>query len=53
MTAEEEAGLHAAALADPDNPPLDRQWFREAKPMSEERLAKYRTMRRVKRVPGE
>ena len=51
VTAEEEAELHAAALADPDNPPLDEQWFREAKPMSDERLARYRGMRGPQRAP--
>ena len=51
MTDEEDAELTAAALADPDNPPLDEQWFREAKPMSDERLARYRGMRGPQRAP--
>ena len=53
MTDEEDAEITAAALSDPDCPPLDEEWFREAKPMSEERLAEYRNMRRVKREPDE
>jgi len=53
MTDEEDAEIHAAALSDPDNPLLDEDWFRRAKPMSDERLAKYRNMRRVTREPGE
>jgi len=34
-TDEEDAVLHAAALADPDNPPLDEAFWRNARPASE------------------
>ena len=51
VTDEEEAELHAAALTDPDNPPLTEEWFREAKPMSDERLARYRGMRGPQKSP--
>lgn len=30
MTDEEDAELTAAALSDPDNPPFDEHWFRNA-----------------------
>jgi len=34
-TDEEDAVLHAAALADPDNPPLDEAFWRNARPARE------------------
>jgi uncharacterized protein (DUF4415 family) len=51
MTDEEDAELTAAALSDPDNPPRGEDWFRRAKPMSDERLATYRGMRGPQRAP--
>jgi uncharacterized protein (DUF4415 family) len=51
MTDDEDAELTAAALSDPDNPPRDEEWFREAKPMPDERLARYRGMRGPQRTP--
>jgi hypothetical protein len=51
LSDDEDAELTAAALSDPDNPPLTEDWFRDAKPMSDERLARYQGMRRVKRTP--
>ncbi len=52
LSDEEDAELTAAALADPDNPICDDEWFARAKPMCDERLAEYRNMRRVKRSPA-
>ncbi len=52
MTDEEDAELTAAALADPDNPICDEEWFARAKPMSDERLAEYRNLLTVKRAPA-
>jgi len=34
-TDEEDAAIHAAALADPDNPPLDEAFWRNARPARE------------------
>jgi len=34
-TEEEAAAIHAAALSDPDNPPLDEAFFRNARPARE------------------
>ena len=51
MSDEEDAALTAAALSDPDNPPRGEDWFRRAKPMSDERLASYRGMRGPQRAP--
>jgi len=51
LSDEEDAALTAAALSDPDNPPLTEEWFRNAKPMSDERLATYRGMRGPQRAP--
>jgi len=34
-TAEEAAAIHAAALSDPDNPPLDEAFFHNARPARE------------------
>jgi len=34
-TDEEDAAIHAAALSDPDNPPLDEAFFRNARPAHE------------------
>jgi len=34
-TDEEDAAIHAAALADPDNPPLDAAFWRNARPARE------------------
>jgi len=51
MTDEEDAELTAAALSDPDNPPLDEKFWANAKPMSDERLARYRGMRGPQRAP--
>jgi len=34
-TDEEDAAIHAAALSDPDNPPLDAAWFARARPAHE------------------
>jgi len=34
-TDEEDAAIHAAALADPDNPPLDEAYWRNARPARE------------------
>jgi len=36
---------------DPDNPPLDEKFWARAKPMSDERLARYRGMRGPQRAP--
>ena len=52
LSDEEDAELTAAALSDPDNPPHTEKFWRNAKPMSDERLAEYLNMRRVKRIPG-
>ena len=52
MTDEEDAELTAAALSDPDNPPLTEEFWANAKPMSDERLAEYRNMRRRQRLPA-
>ncbi len=35
MTDEEDARITAAALTDPDNPPLDDDWFKRARPAIE------------------
>ena len=51
MTDEEDAEIHAAALSDPDNPPLTEKFWSNAKPMSDERLARYRGMRGPQRAP--
>ena len=51
MSDEEDAELTAAALSDPDNPPLTEEWFRKAKPMSDERLAEYVGIRGRQRKP--
>ncbi|MGQ0677248.1 MAG: BrnA antitoxin family protein [Rhodospirillales bacterium] len=34
-TDEEDARITAAALADPDNPPADKDWFKRARPAIE------------------
>ena len=51
MTDEEDGEIHAAALSDPDNPPLTEKFWANAKPMSDERLARYRGMRGPQRAP--
>ena len=45
MTDEEDAAITAAALADPDNPPLTEDFWRRARPMSPERLRRLRGQR--------
>jgi uncharacterized protein (DUF4415 family) len=42
MTDEEDAAITAAALADPDNPPLTEEFWKNAQPMSPERLRRLR-----------
>ena len=44
-TAEEDATITAAALADPDNPPLTEEFWKHARPMSPERLRRLRGQR--------
>jgi uncharacterized protein (DUF4415 family) len=44
-TAEEDAAITAAALADPDNPPLTEEFWKRARPMSPERLRRLRGQR--------
>lgn len=51
LSDEEDAELTAAALSDPDNPPLTEEFWAKAKPMSDERLATYRGMRGPQRAP--
>ena len=51
LSDEEDAELTAAALSDPDNPPLTEKFWANAKPMSDERLARYRGMRGPQRAP--
>jgi len=51
LSDEEDAALTAAALSDPDNPPLDDTFWANAKPMSDERLASYRGIRGRQRKP--
>ena len=45
MTDEEDAAITAAALADPDNPPLTEEFWQRARPMSPERLRRLRGQR--------
>jgi uncharacterized protein (DUF4415 family) len=45
MTDEEDAAITAAALADPDNPPLTEEFWKRARPMSPERLRRLRGQR--------
>jgi uncharacterized protein (DUF4415 family) len=45
MTDEEDAAITAAALADPDNPPLTEEFWKHARPMSPERLRRLRGQR--------
>ena len=35
MTPEEDRAITEAALSDPDNPPLDEEWFKRARPAHE------------------
>jgi uncharacterized protein (DUF4415 family) len=51
MTDEEDAEIHAAALSDPDAQPLTEDWFRNARPFTEEEIARYRGMRGPQRAP--
>ncbi len=51
MTDEEDAEIHAAALADPDAQPLTKEWFRTARPFTDEEIARYRGMRGPQRSP--
>jgi len=44
-TPEEDAAIHAAALRDPDNPPLTEDFWKNAKPMSPKRLRRLRGQR--------
>jgi uncharacterized protein (DUF4415 family) len=55
MTDEEDARLTAAAEADPDNPPLTEEFWRNARPASEvhpELVARYRGQRGPGKVPA-
>lgn len=45
MTDEEDAAITAAALRDPDNPPLTDEFWKNARPMSPERLRRLRGQR--------
>jgi len=45
MTDEENAAITAAALADPDNPPLTEKFWKNARPLSPERLRRMRGQR--------
>jgi uncharacterized protein (DUF4415 family) len=45
MTDEEDAAITAAALADPDNPPLTEKFWKNARPLSPERLQRMRGQR--------
>jgi uncharacterized protein (DUF4415 family) len=45
MSDEEDAAITAAALADPDNPPLTEEFWQRARPMSPERLRRLRGQR--------
>lgn len=51
LSEKEDAELTAAALADTDNPPLTEKFWQNAKPMSDERLARYRGMRGPQKAP--
>jgi uncharacterized protein (DUF4415 family) len=54
MTDEEDAELIAAALADPDNPPLDDEFYRRARPAVEvmpEVVARFRGQRGPQKAP--
>jgi uncharacterized protein (DUF4415 family) len=42
---EEDAAIHAAALRDPDNPPLTDEFWKKARPLSPERLRRMRGQR--------
>jgi len=44
-TDEEDAAITAAALADPDNPPLTEKFWKNARPLSPERLRRMRGQR--------
>jgi uncharacterized protein (DUF4415 family) len=45
MTDEEDAAITAAALRDPDNPPLTEKFWKNARPLSPERLRRLRGQR--------
>ncbi len=45
MTDEEDAAITAAALADPDNPPLTSKFWKKARPLGPERLRRMRGQR--------
>jgi uncharacterized protein (DUF4415 family) len=45
MTDEEDAAITAAALRDPDNPPLTDEFWKKARPLSPERLRRMRGQR--------
>jgi uncharacterized protein (DUF4415 family) len=54
MTDEEDAALTAAALADTDNPPLDEEFFRRARPAVEvmpEIVRRFRGQRGPQKAP--
>jgi uncharacterized protein (DUF4415 family) len=42
---EEDAAITAAALADPDNPPLTEEFWQSARPLSPQRLRRLRGQR--------
>src|SRR5215470_11165166 len=44
-TPEEDAAITAAALRDPDNPPLTEEYWKNARPLSPERLRRFRGQR--------
>jgi uncharacterized protein (DUF4415 family) len=44
-TDEEDAAIHAAALRDPDNPPLTDEQLAQFRPMDPERLRRWRGQR--------
>ena len=51
MTDEEDTEITAAALSDPDAQPLTEEFFRNARPFTEEEIARYRGMRGPQRAP--
>ena len=54
MTEEEDAALTAAALNDPDNPPLDVRYWKKARPATEARpdlVARHRAGRGPQKAP--
>ena len=51
MTDEEDAAIPAAALRDPDNPPLTDEFWKNARPLSPERLRRFRGQRGPGHIP--